>query len=412
MIPYRERPSWVRRLNRFGPATGDPALIVPLDPEELLSLARSSTGLEALGDAAFLEAFERRIRSIDKDSKAHLLGRLLCRAETIRVLQTRLRLHEAWAATPAILDERIDRPIFVVGAPRTGTTILLELLALDPNLRAPIAWEAHHPIAHGAARDAESSMALAEAEQELWADIQPELMTVHELRSDLPCECVHFMALDFAAGYWGMQYDTPSFDAWAATQPSLVERTYQTHRRFLQTLQHGHAPQRWLLKTPGHLATMQALFSEYPDAVIVHTHRDPLKFVGSAASTTTMLRWLRSDAVDPRAQGQVALLGFAFMLDQVRRFRSEGILPDDHFVDSHYLDLMADPGAAIRKIYSRAGLDWPVGHEDTIRSYLRDKPKGKFGKHEYRLEEYGLDEQTVRTTYADYVSHHGIESEA
>ena len=411
MKPYRERPDWLRRLNRFGPAVGSPDVIIPLDPAEMLATARDSTGLEELGDALSIETYERRIRAVDADAGLNLLGRLLCRAETIRILQTRLRLFDTWAKQPAILEERIDRPIFVLGAPRTGTTILLELLALDPGLRAPIAWEAQHPIPHGDAIHPESRMALAEAEHELWMDIQPELATLHEMRSDLPCECIHFLALDFGSSYWGMHYACPSFDAWAMTQPDVLPRTYQLHRKFLQTLQHGNDPRPWLLKSPGHLATAQALFAEYPDAIVVHTHRDPHKFVGSAASTTALIHWLRRDDIDPGLYGQLALGGFSYMLGNVMNLRDSGELPDRQFVDSHYLDLIADPVAAIQKIYDQAKLDWPAGHEDRILAYLRDKPKGKFGRHEYTLEEYGLDERMVSQTYAAYVDHYDIRSE-
>ena len=408
MTNYRERPGWVRRLNRFAPATGSARAIVPLDPSELIRIARESTGLEDFGGAQIIETFERRIRSIDEEADCTVVGRLLCRAESIRILQTRLRLEAAWKKTPDILEEKVERPIFVVGAPRTGTTILLELLALDPALRAPIAWEAHHPIPHGEVDGPQAALAVAESEQELWADIQEEFITVHELRSDLPCECVHFMALEPASGYWGMHYNTPSFDAWAAGRSDLVPRSYRTHRRFLQTLQHGAPRRPWLLKTPGHLATMPALFAEYPDAVIVHTHRDPRKFVGSAASTTAMLKWLRSDSVDLAVQGQIALQGFSYMLNEVHRLRTAGELPDAQFVDSHYLDLLADPAAALRKIYSQAGLDWPDNHDETVVAYLRDKPKGKFGKHEYALEEYSLTERAVDDAYAGYVEAYSV----
>jgi len=408
------RPDWVRRLNKFGDAVGSAAHIVPLDPDDMLAIARSSTGLDDVGDELFLECYRRRIASIDRDSGATLLGRLLARAEAIRVLQTNLRLRKAWADDPSILEEPIEQPIFVAGAPRTGTTILLELLALDPNLRAPISWEAHHPIPHGAGDDRDFRMSLAESEQELWADIQPELMTLHELRSDLPCECVHFMALDFAAGYWGMQYATPGYDEWSTGQPELTARTYQGHRRFLQTLQHGERSgeaRQWLLKTPGHMSTIEALFAEYPDAVVVHMHRDPMKFVASAASTTYLLRFLRSDAADPLLQGTLAEHGFAFMLNEVRRLRKEGTVPDAQFVDSPYQSLISDPATAVRAIYEKLGRGWPDGHEDVVTGYLRDKPKGKFGKHEYTFEDYGLDPERVRATYADYVSHYHVPEE-
>ncbi|MBJ21579.1 MAG: sulfotransferase [bacterium] len=408
---FHERPSWLRRLNQFGPATGDPRHIVPLDPGEMLATARSSTGLVEVGDEDWLETYERRIRSIDLESKSNLLGRLLCRAETIRLLQTRLRLCKAWANEPAILEEKIERPIFVLGAPRTGTTILLELLALDRNLRAPISWEAQHPIPHGVAVDPESAMALAEAEHEFWMDIQPELAALHELRSDLPCECVHFMALEFGGPYFAMHYETPSYDQWAMSRPEILPRTYRLHRNFLQTLQYGNERKPWLLKSPAHLMTATALFAEYPDAIAVHTHRDPQRFVGSAASTTAMLHWLRSDDLDPVVYGQLALGGFSYMLNHVMEQRQAGELPNDQFVDSQYLDLIDDPVAAIEKIYDRSGLDWPVGHSDRIHAYLRDKPKGKFGTHRYSLDEYGLNEESVANTYAAYVDYYGISRE-
>ncbi len=411
MDAYRVRPDWVRRLNQLGEATGDPRFIVSLDPDEILAQARAGTGLDDVGDAAYLETYRRRMEAIDREASANLLGRLLCRAEAVRVLQTRLRLRAHWAAHPEVLEEPLERPIFIVGAPRTGTTILLELLALDARLRAPIAWEAHHPLPHDRIQTEQEALRVAESEQEFWADIQPELMTLHELRADLPCECVHFMSLDFGSSYWTMHYDTPSFLAWAATQPELVARTYAEHRRFLQTLQHGRTRRRWLLKSPAHLATIRELVAAYPDGLFIQTHRDPTRFVGSTASTTAMLGWLRSDRVDRVAQGRVAMAGFAGMLGATHAMRRSGQLPDHRFVDSHYLDLIDEPVATIRRIYEAAELAWPDGHEEAIESYLREKPKHKFGKHEYALDEFGLDESAIRAAFADYVKAHGVRAE-
>ena len=181
--------------------------------------------------------------------------------------------------------------------------------------------------------------------------------------------------------------------------------------RFLQTLQYGEERKPWLLKSPGHLRTIEGLFGEYPDAIVVHTHRDPQRFVGSAASTTAMLQWLRSEAIDPALYGQLALGGFGMMLNGVKDLRKAGQIPDDQIIDSHFSDLMSDPIAAIRKIYDAAGLDWPAGHDDRITGYLRDKPKGKHGAHAYSLEEYGLDATMVDAVYADYVEYYGIARE-
>ena len=212
-------PDWVRRLNLFGEAVGDPAALIGLDPDELLATARATTGLDDVGEAdwpGWEETYRRFVTAADREASLHLLGRVLTRAEVLRMLQTWLRLQEHWRTTPAVSAEPIEAPLFVVGPPRTGTTILLELLALDPSLRAPLAWEAVQPLPRLAdpTADRAERRRLAESEQELWADIHPEFMTMHELASDLPCECVHFLAYDFSGPYWSMLYDTPSFTGW------------------------------------------------------------------------------------------------------------------------------------------------------------------------------------------------------
>src|SRR6185295_3046731 len=129
-----EHPDWVRRLNLFGDVVGDPRLLAGLDPDELLATARASTGLDDLGEddwPGWTETYRRMVTAIDDEAQLHALGRVVTRAEILKVLQTWLRLQREWATRPAIRDEPIEAPLFVVGPPRTGTTILLELLALD-----------------------------------------------------------------------------------------------------------------------------------------------------------------------------------------------------------------------------------------------------------------------------------------
>src|SRR5262245_37059157 len=115
-----EHPDWVRRYNLLGEAVGDPTALVDLDAGELLGLARSTTGLHELGEnewPGWTETYERMLASIDSESGLHLLGRTLTRAEVLRVLQTWLRLQDAWTSTPSITSVSIDGPLFVVGPP-------------------------------------------------------------------------------------------------------------------------------------------------------------------------------------------------------------------------------------------------------------------------------------------------------
>jgi hypothetical protein len=406
-------PEWVRRLNLFGDAVGDPARIVGLGADELLAVACESTGLDDVGEAdwpGWTDTYRRMVTSIDEESRLHLLGRVVTRGEILRILQTWLRLQREWQVRPAITTEAVEAPLFVVGPPRTGTTILLELLALDPQLRAPLAWEALYPLA--ASGDAARRRALSECEQELWADVHPEFMTMHELASDLPCECVHFLSYDFAGPYWSMLYDTPSFTGWQLEHLETLARVYRLHRRMLQTFQHeSPGARRWLLKSPGHLSTLASLFAEYPDAKVIHTHRDPRKFIASLVSLLSVLRFMRSDHVDVAALGPTMELTYQMFLDQVIAQRSDGSVPDDRIVDAHFRDLMAEPVATLRRTYERLELSWPKGHDRVVTAYLEAKPKAKHGAHSYSFADVGLDEAHVRATFANYVAHYGITEE-
>ena len=421
-----QHPDWVRRLNLFGEAVGDPRLLVPLDADGLLDLARTSTGLDDVGTADWTgweTAFRAFVASVDSEAQLHHLGRVVTRAEILRMLQTWLRLQAHWAATPAVMAESIDAPLFVVGPPRTGTTILLELLALDPSLRAPLAWEAVQPLPRRAdpAEDRAERRRIAESEQEFWADIHPDFMTMHELASDLPCECVHFLAYDFAGPYWSMHYDTPSFTGWQLEHLDTLGRVYRLHRRMLQTFQHAGdptgaatpdgTPRRWLLKSPAHVSTLPQLFAEYPDALVIHTHRDPRKFIASLVSLLGGLRFMRSDAVDVPALGPLMEATYQMFLDGAITQRADGSVPADRIVDSHFLDLMDDPVANLRGLYEQLGLDWPVGHDPRIREYLAAKPRAKHGTHTYTFESVGLDEAHVRASFANYVAHYDITEE-
>jgi Sulfotransferase family len=410
-------PDWVRRLNLFGDVVGDQRALTGLDPDELLATARVSTGLDDLGEQewpGWTETYHRLLTAIDEESELHALGRFVTRAEVLKVLQTRLRLQREWTTRPEIAAEPIDAPLFVVGPPRTGTTILLELLALDPQLRAPIAWEALHPLR--AEGDAERRRELSECEQELWADIHPEFMTMHELASDLPCECVHFLTYDFAGPYWSMFYDTPSFTGWQLEHLDTFDRVYRLHRRMLQTFQHDRepntaAPRRWLLKSPGHLSTLAALFAEYPDARVIHTHRDPRRFIASLVSLLAVLRFMRSDRDERLTLGPIMEMTYQLFLEQVIAQRTDGTVPDEQIVDTHFLELMSDPVALLHRVYDQLGYDWPRGHDRAITGYLEAKPKARHGAHTYAYADLGLDDGHVRETFAPYVAHYGITEE-
>jgi hypothetical protein len=395
------RPDWVRRINLMGDSVGGADRLVPLDAEALVRSAIASTGgLDDFGDfdGDWRGRFDALVGELEATGELHALGRLMTRQELLRGLRTRLLLARARNESPAIADEPIEAPIVITGPPRSGTSILFELLALDPAARAPLAWEAIHPLPFDGRSDAERR-ALAECEQEFWADVQPEFAAIHELRSDLPVECVTITLPGFSGGHWSMIANVPG---WVPDYPA----TMRYHRALLQTLQHGGPPRTWVLKTPLYLVFIDLLFATYPDVWVVHTHRDPLKTEPSSLSTLATVRWERSDAAELPEAGT----GLGDMMILLAKRRAAGELPD-RIVDSHFADLMRDPAAAVEALYGRMGRPFRGEHGDAIRRYVASKPKGKFGAHRYSPEAWGFDPARLREKMRPYTDHYGIELE-
>jgi hypothetical protein len=398
---YR-RPVWVRRLNAMADSVGgDPRRLVPLGADRMLRDTEDSLGpmpRGSFGDPTWRARFERLVAAIDR-SPMHVVGRLMSRQELLRALRTRWLLTREADTRPAIADERVTAPVIVTGPARSGTSILFELLWLDPELRAPAAWEALHPLPRRPPDDGGERLLWSECEQELWADVQPEFASIHELRSDLPVECVTLTLPCFCGTHWSMVAQlegwVPDFDA-----------MYDFHRRILQVLQHGMPPRTWLLKTPGHLMTLENLFATYPDAWVVQTHRDPAKTMPSTVSTTAMVQWMRTDHVDLPPLTAAIEAAFTYALNHSVEIRSTEL--GKRFVDVHFDALLRAPVETLRQAYARMGRELRPEHADRIVAYLRDKPKGKFGTHHYTAEDWGFSVPTLRASLAPYIEHFGI----
>ena len=414
------RPDWVRRINLMaGSVGGDPRDLVPMDAGDLLDTATIALGglpRGDLGDPRWEQRFETLVAAIDA-AGMHVVGRLMTKQELLRSLRTRLLLTEFVDSVPAVRDQPVTAPVVITGPARSGTTILFELLALDPELRAPTAANALHPLElpearrpiaprrAGSAAALPGRLALSECEQEFWADVQPEFQSLHELRADLPVECVTLTQGSFCGFHWSM---IASLDGWMP-DPAV---NYAYERRFLQVLQHGAGPAQWVLKTPGHLMLLPLLYAEFDDAWVVQTHRDPAKTMPSTVSTTTMIQWLRTDRVDVDAMAQAILAVFADGLNGSADVRASGAVPADRFVDVHFAELMRDPVATLRAAYARMGRHLTDAHARAVRDYLEHKPKGKFGVHRYQPEDWGYTAESLRGALAPYIEHFGVARES
>jgi sulfotransferase family protein len=402
------RPIGLRLLNGAGAALRGLGLPwLDLDPAALVAKARRQTGLDDFGDDAFREPLARLTASLEDEARLTTLGRMIARSDFLRLLTNRLRVTDVRRRHPEIASGRIVRPLFILGLPRTGTSILHELLAQDPENRVPMTWEVMTPVPPPETATFESDPRIDEVERH-FAGIDrllPDFKSMHPMGARLPQECVAITQYELASLVWHTTHRVPSYQAWL----DATDRLYAAHRRWLQYFQWKAPARHWVLKSPGHLWTLDALLAEYPDAGIVQTHRDPLRVIASLVSLICTLRSIASDDIDPHEIGADWTVRLAAGLAHTMHVRAA--LPASQVFDVHFKDFMRDEIATVRRLYVHFGRELPPAAETRMRRFLTDNRADKHGRHTYRLALGGLDERTERRRYAEYQQHHQIPSE-
>ena len=222
------------------------------------------------------------MRLLDSEARLHLPGRLRTRGEIQLILQNRLRMVDLWKREPAVLRSRC-RAHRGHRLGRSGTTLLHELLACDPDNRPPLLWELLHTVPYD-----DASGDLCDDEIRLMDEMVPAFTAMHENGGRLPTECIFAFAHQFSSDIFTGLYNVADYTVWRSGQDQAP--IYDWHKRHLQTLQWvaERPTTRWVVKAPSHLSALPLLFSTYPDARVVITHRDPL--ASSARSRTSWRR--------------------------------------------------------------------------------------------------------------------------
>ncbi|MCP4035996.1 MAG: sulfotransferase [bacterium] len=397
------RPLPIRLINDVGAGLRRLGLpLLDLDEERLLSAARKSTGHDDFGGDQFREGLRRLIDSLDDEAELNMIGRLTARTTFLGNLENRLRLQAHRALHPEVGEQQIRRPIFILGLPRTGTTILFNLLAQDPTTRAPLSWEVERPCPPPKTASYTTDPRIGKMEKQLanLSKLAPDLCAIHEFGAELPQECVAITGHEFHSVQFFIIFNVPRYQAWADEQ-SFVP-ALQFHRRFLQHLQSEHALDRWVLKTPGHLAAIEDLLEVYPDACIVHTHRDPVDVMPSLASLSFTLREMSTDAADRHFVGRQQTALWSRHLQRAVQARERLQARGDQFIDIHFDDVLKDPVDVVRRIYAHFEIPFPNETRRRMDAFIEKNPRGRHGTHRYSLEDFGLDREHERKRFAEY----------
>jgi hypothetical protein len=407
-----DKPLGLRVFNTVGGALRSAGLpLVSLDEEALFERARRATGLSDFGDAWFRVPLRILLDAFDTEAELTVLGRVIARSDITRLLQNRLYMVDAHRRHPEIAAAPMRAPLFIVGLPRTGTSILHELMAQDPANRVPMTWEVMHVWPPPERATYESDPRIAAVENHLAGvdRLIPGFKSMHPMGAQLPQECVALTAHDFASMVFSTTHTVPSYDAWL--DRADLRPVYASHRRQLQYLQWRCPAQQWVLKSPGHLWALDALLAEYPDARIVQTHRDPLKVIASLASLVPYLRGMASDRIDRRAIGREWTARLAAGLQNASEVRDRQLTDRTRVFDMHFREFIRDEIGMVRRIYDHFGMALSPEAEQRMRRFLAANPKDKHGAHRYRLGDAGLDAATERERYRSYQERFGIESE-
>jgi hypothetical protein len=325
-----------------------------LQSETLTEEARRRTGLRDFGDPPIEPALSILVNSLEVEANLHPLGRFLIWAHLRELLETRLRLTHAWSRrSEALAVSQIQRPVFITGMPRSGSTFLHELLAEDTANRVPRVWEVMFPIPdHNSTRN-KVGPRVRKAEACLWwfRRLAPHANSVYPMRAWTPHECVAIHSYTLLSEEFAMICRIPAYEAFL--REANFGPAYAWQKRFLQYLQLSSPARQWILKSPDHVHSLEHLLRVFPDAIVVQTHRNPLDVLKSSIKVTEMLEGIFAPADDCTRIRIREVRSLAEHMESITSFRETRPELDGRFIDVKYHELVSDPLAVVRQIYQR-----------------------------------------------------------
>lgn len=434
-----------------------------LDSGGLCREAQRRTALEDFGDPPLEPAFSILANSLEHEAELHPLGRFLMRVHLLDLLKTRLRLVDSWKSssvqdmraeapnrhgegggqasrlscarfsasgsstlprrareTPAAHSERrdtgsevpsaghVEKPIFIIGMPRSGSTFLHELLAEDPANRAPRAWEVMFPVAAPGGGEADRARRIRKARTCLWwfRRLAPQADAVYPMRACTPHECVAIHSYTFLSEEFVSTCRIPSYESFL--RATDLRPAYVWQRRFLQHLQMDSPGRRWILKSPDHVHGLDALLSVFPDACIIQTHRNPIDVLKSSTHLTRVLRGLYGPPGEREEIRERETRLLAYCTERFIEFRDLHPELSDRIIDVKYRDLVSNPLGAVRRIYQQLGAPLPEPALERMRSLAAERSRYAGARYRARSAEFRLETGAVAAGFQRYCLRFGL----
>lgn len=381
-----------------------------LNADALIDEARKATGIQDFDSDTYREGLDVLVADFNAHVGNYSEGGYARVVNDIgHYLRNRLKVSDYLRQRPELLSRPIERPVFVMGVPRTGTTLMSNLLAADPARRSPLTWEIDDPVPPVASRELLTTdpRALARlAQEKAMLEANPAMGKYYRGSAVYPNECVFFMAHDFKTLMIESKGVLPGYKEFIFSCD--MTSAYEYHKKFLQLLQ-ADAPGVWNVKKPSHSLWLETILKVYPDARFVWTHRDPFTATGSLMSVISLSHMGHLGRIDTEWLGSDYPWQAAEHANRIMDFRDK--FGEDRVIDVHYADLVNDPVGETKKLYAKLGDEWTAEAEAGIQQWVDDNPQDKFGRHEYKLAQYGVTKESLEPMFERYLSRYDVARE-
>lgn len=375
-----------------------------MNVDTIIANARAATGLEDLGDPSQLEGLPILVKASNEEARLSEAGAARWEQSITANLINRMKVVDYVKQHPELLERPIEKPTFVFGLPRTGTTLTINLLSADPARRCYRRFESLNSVPPPGPDYKSDERYLGEvARGEMALKYMPHIAAIHWEDADSPSEDQFSMAQSFCSQVYDSQVHIPSYRAWFFAAD--YKPTFQFQKQILQVLQE-RVGGKWTLKNPWHPLFLNDLTTVFPDAELVMTHRDPVEVVGSACSLLKAVRPMYSDSMNPGEIAECLLQTFDRMIARSNAYRDKH--GEDSIFDIQYAAQIKDPIGTQRALYERFGTPFTAEAEAGMQAMMDYNPQGKHGKHSYTLEEFGLSAQWVRNHFKEYTDRFAI----
>ena len=372
--------------------------------DSLHELVASEVGSDDFGGRDYLPGLRVLLQSMDYDPHFSEQGRRYAWGTVVGVLKGRAQAIKSMKENPGFDRHHIKAPVVITGIPRTGTTALHKLLAVDPRFQGLQTWLLDSPMPRPPRESWESYPAFQKTAAVLDARYKaaPGKRAAHSMAAEEVDECCLVLRQGFVSNLWNCGWSAATYDAWWQCQSEA--ESYRHFYRCMQLIGMNDLDKRWLLKNPGHIDNLELLFATFPDARVIQTHRDPAKAVPSLCSLLMQLHPMVEEGRHQQRAHNMLAREVAKWASAVRKAEPIRRAHAGQVLDIIHGDFHADPMAVVERIYQFVSEELTPEVRAAMARRIADDPERQHGVHRYNIADFGLTEEEIRERFGDYVA--------